>query len=274
MNRVLLSALLLLTAAQAFAAVTAADAECFLRECVDDLPGGRIVGLPRAGGVPASIDWIENPTAAKGAERYLGVEAFFEEEPVDRGACVVGLSSEGWKWDAAAERLRKVAAGQAGLWMPWLFVDGKFVSLALVRPDAPEVGPIHLFARDVETGRLTDLGAFGLPAGKTAGTVSRDLPEALRGRAFQFVLLAEAGAAYDVADFTLSQTRDPGRVGIAKDLDPKDRPAALPAPLRLRGSAIDGLGYVSGELYLSVIDGETRTPFVVPYTLLEPTPAR
>lgn len=274
MKRVVLSALFLLTAAQAFAALTAVDAECFLRECVDDLPGGRIVGLPRAGGVPASIDWIENPTAAKGAERYLGVEAFFEEEPVDRGACVVGLSSEGWKWDAAAKRLRKTASGKAGLWMPHLFVGGKFVSLSLARPDAQEVGPVYLFARDVETGRLTDLGTFGLSPDKSAETIARDLPEALRERPFQFVLMAEAGAAYDVADFTLSRTRDPGRVGIAKRLDPKDLPAALPASQRLRSSAIDGLGYVSGELYLSVIDGETSTPFVTPYTLLEPTPAR
>ena len=81
--------------------------------------------------------------------------------------------------------------------------------------------------------------------------------------------MADAGAVCDVVDFTVFQTRDPGRVGIAKTLEPQDLPAALPAPQRLRASAIDGLGYVSGELYLSVIDGETRTPFVVPYTLIE-----
>ncbi len=268
MKGVLLSALLL-GAVQSFAAVTAADAECFLQECASTLPGGRIVGLPRAGGEPSSIAWIENPAVTKGAVRYLGVEAFFEEAPIDRGACVEGLVSEGWKWDAAAKRLRKTASGKAGLWMPHLFVGGKFVSLSLARPDAQEVGPVYLFARDVETGRLTDLGTFGLSPDKSAETIARDLPEALRERPFQFILMADDGAVCDVVDFTVFQTRDPGRVGIAKRLDPKDLPAALPASQRLRSSAIDGLGYVSGELYLSVIDGETRTPFVVPYTLLE-----
>lgn len=268
MKGVLLSALLL-GAVQTFAAVTAADAACFLLRSADTLPGGRIVGLPRAGEVPSSISWVEDPTVTKGSVRYLGVEAFFEEEPVNRGACVEDLSAEGWKWDAAAKRLRKTATGQAGLWMPQVFVGGKFVSLSLARPDAQEAGPVYLFARDVETGRLTDLGAFELPAGESTGTVAHDLPEMLRERPFQFILMADDGAACDVVDFTVFQTRDPGQVGIAKDLEPKDQPAALPAPLRLRASAIDGLGYVSGELYLSVIDGETRTPFVVPYTLIE-----
>ena len=248
MKGVLLSALLL-GAVQTFAAVTAVDAECFLQECANNLPGGRIVGLPRAGGKPSSITWIENPAVTKGSVRYLGVEAFFEEAPINRGACVEDLSSEGWKWDTAAKRLRKTASGKAGLWMPPLFVGGKFVSLSLARPDAQEAGPVYLFARDVETGRLTDLGAFGLPAGESTGTVARDLPETLQERPFQFILMADDG--------------------IAKDLEPKDQPAALPASLRLRSSSIDGLGYASGELYLSVIDGETRTPFVVPYTLIE-----
>ena len=273
MKSVLLSALLL-GAVQTFAAVTAADAECFLLRSVDTLPGGRIVGLPRAGGEPSSISWVENPAATKGNVRYLGVEAFFEEEPVNRGAGLEDLVSEGWTWDAAAKRLRKTTSGQTGLWMPRLFVGGKFVSLSLARPDAQEAGPVYLFARDVETGRLTDLGAFGLPAGESTGTVARDLPETLQERPFQFILMADAGAVCDVVDFTVFQTRDPGRVGIAKTLEPQDLPAALPAPQRLRASAIDGLGYVSGELYLSVIDGETRTPFVVPYTLIEPTLAR
>lgn len=268
MKGVLLSALLL-GAVQAFAAVTAADAACFLLRSAETLPGGRIVGLPRAGGEPSSISWVENPAVTKGNVRYLGVEAFFEEEPVNRGACVEDLSAEGWKWDAAAKRLRKTTSGQTGLWMPQVFVGGKFVSLSLARPNAQEAGPVYLFARDVETGRLTDLGAFGLPAGESTGIVARDLPEALRERPFQFILMADDGAVCDVVDFTVFQTRDPGQVGIAKGLEPKDRSAALPASLRLRSSSIDGLGYASGELYLSVIDGETRTPFVVPYTLIE-----